>query len=86
MTKKIHISKAALSLGFKGIGILMGSTPFFSSKDLVWKNMARFNNVYLRLGSMHLLMSYCGCAGTLMADTGIVKILVWLLGGYSNMS
>lgn len=36
-----------------------------------WENKARFHNFYLRLGGMHLLMSYCGCIGTLMADTGI---------------
>jgi len=29
---------------------------------------------------MHLLMSYCGCIGILMANTGIVKILSVALG------
>ena len=30
---------------------------------------------------MHLLMSYCGCIGTLMAETGIVEILSVAFGG-----
>ena len=34
---------------------------------------------------MHLLMSYCGCIGTLMADTGIVEILSVAFGGVLTM-
>lgn len=34
---------------------------------------------------MHLLMSYCGCVGTLMADTGIVEILSVTFGGALKM-
>ncbi|KAJ8021891.1 hypothetical protein HOLleu_39220 [Holothuria leucospilota] len=42
---------------------------------VLWANETRFQNFYLRLGGMHLLMSYLGCIGTLMADTGIAEIL-----------
>ena len=52
---------------------------------VIWENQARFNNIYLRLGGMHLLMSYCGCVGTLMADTGIVEMLGVALGGVLKM-
>ena len=34
---------------------------------------------------MHLLMSYCGCIGTLVADTGIVEILSVAFGGVLKM-
>ena len=34
---------------------------------------------------MHLLMSYCGCIGTLMADIGIVEILSVAFGGVLKM-
>ena len=34
---------------------------------------------------MHVLMSYCGCTGTLMADTGIVEILSVAFGGVLKM-
>ncbi len=50
-----------------------------------WENAAQFQNFYLRLGGMHLLMSYCGCIGTLMADTGIVEILSAAFGGVSKI-
>ena len=42
---------------------------------VLWENQTMFNNFYLRLGGMHLLMSYVGCIGTLMAESGIVEIL-----------
>ena len=34
---------------------------------------------------MHLLMCYCGCIGTLMAETGIVEILSVAFGGVLKM-
>ena len=34
---------------------------------------------------MHLLMSYCGCIGTLMANTGIIEILSVAFGGVLKM-
>ena len=34
---------------------------------VMWENQALFSNVYLRLGGMHLLMSYVGSIGSLMA-------------------
>ena len=52
---------------------------------VICENQARFSNIYLRLGGMHLLMSYSGCVGTLMADTGIVEILGVAFGGVLKM-
>ena len=51
----------------------------------MWDNKASFENIHLRLGGMHLLMSYCGCIGTLMADTGIEEILSASFGGVLRM-
>ena len=52
---------------------------------VMWDNKALFENIHLRLGGMHLLMSYCGCIGTLMADTGIEEILRASFGGVLRM-
>ena len=53
--------------------------------NVLWENEAKFHNFYLRLGGMHLLMSYCGCIGTLMADIGIVETLSVAFGGVLKM-
>ena len=49
------------------------------------ENEAKCHNFYLRLGGMRLLMSYCGCIGTLMADTGILEILSVAFRGVLKM-
>jgi len=52
---------------------------------LSWENPAIFSNVYLRLGGMHLLMSYVGCIGSLMAESGIVQVLESTFAGVLKM-
>lgn len=52
---------------------------------VIWENQALFNNIYLRLGGMHMLMSYIGCIGTLMAGSGIVEVLSEAFAGVSKM-
>ncbi len=43
-----------------------------------------FNNFYLRLEGMHLLISYVGCVGSLMAGSGIVEVLGAVFAGVSK--
>ena len=42
---------------------------------IMWENEIDFRNLHLRLGGMHLLMSYIGCIGSLMAGSGLEEIL-----------
>ena len=53
--------------------------------QVLWENPVPFRNVYLRLGGMHLLMSYIGSIGNLMADSGIVEVLSSAFGGVLKM-
>ena len=48
-------------------------------------NQALFSNVYLRLGGMHLLMSYVGSIGSLMAGSGMTEILSEAFAGVLKM-
>lgn len=50
-----------------------------------WDNPDVLNNVYLRLGSMHLIMSYVGSVGTLMVEIGLDDILSAAFGGVTKM-
>lgn len=53
---------------------------------ILWENPEMFGgNFYLRLGGMHLLMSYVGSIGTLMAESGIVEVLSVPFGGVLKM-
>ena len=44
-----------------------------------------FKNFFLRLGGMHLIMSYVGSIGTLMSGSGLEKILERVFGGVQKM-
>lgn len=52
---------------------------------IMWENQSMFSNFYLRLGGMHLLMSYVGCVGSLMAGSGIVEVLGAAFAGVRKM-
>ena len=45
----------------------------------------KFENVILRLGGMHSLMSFVGSIGTLMEESGLSEILSDVFGGVSKM-
>lgn len=52
---------------------------------LTWDNPNLCHNVFLRLGGMHFLMSYIGCIGSLMAQTGLEEVLSEQFGGVKKM-
>ena len=52
---------------------------------VMWESQALFSNVYLRLGGMHLLMSYVGSIGSLMAGSGMTEILSEAFAGVLKM-
>ena len=58
---------------------------YWVAVHVMWENQVLFGNIYLRLGGMHLLMSYVGCIGSLMAGSGIVELLSEAFGGVLKM-
>ena len=52
---------------------------------ILWNNPDLSNDLYLRLGGMHFLMSYIGSIGALMAGTGMKEILEKAFGGVLKM-
>ena len=53
--------------------------------DLLWVYPSKFENVIVRLGGMHLLMSFIGCIGNLMSNSGLEDILSVAFGGVEKM-
>ena len=53
--------------------------------DVLWVYPDKFPEFYPRLGGMHLLMSFVGCCGTLMAGSGLSEILSVAFGGVQKM-
>ena len=53
--------------------------------NIIWAYPEQFDNVILRLGGMHFLMSFVGSVGTLMAESGLSEIMESTFGGVSKM-
>ncbi len=53
--------------------------------DNVWAEPTLFSNIYPRLGGMHSIMSFCGCIGKLMVDSGLSELLKHAFGGVEKM-
>ena len=50
-----------------------------------WAYPKLFETLILRLGGMHMLMSFVGCVGTLMADTGLKEVMESAFGGVTKL-
>ena len=50
-----------------------------------WFNQKEFENFIPRLGGMHMLMSFVGSVGTLMANTGLEEAMSKTFGGVKKM-
>ena len=53
--------------------------------DIKWAYPARFKHFIPRLGGMHLLMSFIGSIGSLMANSGLEEILKHSFAGVEKM-
>ena len=72
--------------------LLHESTVFTADQQLYrvslqvqWAHPDLFPNLIPRLGGMHMLMSFVGSIGTLMAETGLAQILESVFGGVEKM-
>lgn len=53
--------------------------------NVKWVYPERFSDFIPRLGGMHMLMSFIGCVGVLMADSGLEDIMKSCFGGVAHM-
>ena len=53
--------------------------------NVIWMHPDMFSDFIPRLGGMHMIMSYVGCVGVLMANTGLDKVMKADFVGVSQM-
>ena len=53
--------------------------------NVIWANPETFANFIPRLGGMHMLMSFVGCVGSLMANSGLEEIMKSAFGGVPRL-
>ncbi len=54
--------------------------------DVTWVYPQKFSQFIPRLGGMHTLMSFVGCVGYLMADSGLEDVMKAAFGGVAHMA
>ena len=52
---------------------------------IIWAYPEKYANMVLRLGGMHMLMSFVGSVGTLMAETGLTDVMEAAFAGTAKM-
>ena len=53
--------------------------------DIVWANPAWWENFFPRKGGIHMLMSFVGCIGTLMKNSGLEELMRTSFSGVEKM-
>ena len=81
----LRAQQVSTSVGQEFVVFTVDQQLYRVALHVIWQTPDTFNNVYLRLGGMHLLMSFIGSIGSLMADTGIVELLNASFGGVLKM-
>ena len=55
------------------------------SLQVIWAYPEQFSHVVLRLGGMHMLMSFIGAVGSLMEESGLVEVMNTGFSGVAKM-
>jgi hypothetical protein len=55
------------------------------SLQIIWTYPEQFDHVILRLGGMHMQMSFVGAVGSLMAETGLAEVMNEAFSGVAKM-
>ena len=85
LTALVNAQKISLDVGQRYVVFTCDQQLYRIALQVMWDNPGKFDNVLLRLGGMHLLMSFVGCVGSLMSDSGIEDILSSTFGAVSKM-
>ena len=85
MTAMVQAQKLTENTGQKYVVFTCDLQLYRVALQILWVYPKKFQNVILRLGGMHALMSFIGCVGTLMAESGLSEILDGTFAGVSKM-
>ena len=85
MTALTQAQHLTLKTGQKYVIFTCDLQLYRVATHVTWAYPDKFENVILRLGGMHSLMSFVGSIGTLMEESGLSEILSDVFGGVSKM-
>ena len=85
MTSMVEAQKITHNADQKYVLLTCDLQLYKVALNVKWAYPERFSDVIPRLGGMHFLMSFIGCIGTLMENSGVEEVLSEVFGGVSKM-
>ncbi len=85
LTTLIYMQRTLHDSGMKYAHIYVDMQLFAITKQIVWNDRERFQNVIAHPGSMHIIMSFCSCIGKLMKGSGIEVYIGAAYGGLKGI-
>ena len=85
VTAMVKAQKFAEKVGQEYVVFTADQQNYRVAPHVQWENQTQLSNIHLRLGGIHILMSYCSNMITLIAGTGIQEILSTAFGGVLKM-
>ncbi len=85
LTSIIYIEAFMKSHGQKYIHLVADLQLFKMAMQIKWSDPTRWQYLVVRPGGMHTLMSFLGCVGNLMKESGLDDILNVAYKGVANM-
>jgi hypothetical protein len=85
LTSLKYIEEFIKSHGQKYMHLVVDLQLFKVAIQIKWSDPTRWKYLLVRPGGMHTLMSFLGCVGVLMKDTGLEDILNVAYNGVSSM-
>ena len=74
-TAMIQAKKISSSNGQEFLVFTCDQQLYRVSLQVLWDDPILSKTIFVRLGGMHFLMSYVGCVGALMKDSGLAEVL-----------
>ena len=85
MTTMVKSQKIAEKVGQQYVVFTADQKMYRVALHVNWENQTQLSNTHMLFGGIHILMTYCGSEGTLMAGTGTQEILSTAFGGVMKM-
>ncbi len=85
LTSLLYMKKSLAELGMTYANLSIDMQLYMVAQQIKWWEPARFNEVILRPGAMHIIMSFLGCIGMLMKGSGLDVLVGAAFGGLTGI-
>ena len=85
LTSLLYMKKSLSELGMSYANLSIDMQLYMVAQQVKWWDPTRFEDVIVRPGAMHIIMSFLGCIGTLMKGSGLDVLVGAAFGGMTGI-